>query len=400
MATLMLLIGIPPFATDTYLAAMPAMGASLTASPATIQLTLTAFLLGVAVGQLILGPVSDGVGRRPFLLAGTITFVVLSVLCALAPTGPLLVLARVVQGFAAAAGIVCGRAVISDYFPADRAVRRFAIVTSAGLVAPVVAPMLGGLILGQAGWRAIFVFLSALGVLMLLGVVFRVPETLPPQRRHPKNLAASLGRMAALLRNGIFRGHLITSCLAMSGFFTYIAGSSFVLQEVYGISEGTFTAIFAVNALSMVVSSITFTALVNRAEVTTLRAIGLCATVIASISLLVVGVSGIEGVIWAAVPLCLLTAGMGFVLPASIALVQNAGRAYAGSASALQGGAQMLCGALVSPLTGLIGTSSLLGMALVMTGFMVASIVSSRHLARPAPAEQDDVTPVAATARR
>src|ERR1041384_6828684 len=173
MATLMLLIGIPPFATDTYLAAMPAMGASLTASPATIQLTLTGFLLGVAAGQLILGPLSDGIGRRPFLLAGTITFVVLSGLCALAPTGPLLVAARVVQGFAAAAGIVCGRAVISDYFPADRAVRRLAIVTSAGLVAPVMAPMLGGLILGQAGWRAIFVFLSALGVLMLLGVVLR-----------------------------------------------------------------------------------------------------------------------------------------------------------------------------------------------------------------------------------
>jgi DHA1 family bicyclomycin/chloramphenicol resistance-like MFS transporter len=261
--------------------------------------------------------------------------------------------------------------------------------------------MLGGLILGQAGWRAIFVFLSALGVLMLLGVVFRVPETLPPQRRHPRNLAASLGRMAALLRNGIFRGHLITSCLAMAGFFTYIAGSSFVLQDVYGISEGTFTAIFAVNALSMVLSSITFTALVNRAEVTTLRAIGLCATVTASVSLLVVGISGIEGVIWAAAPLCLLTAGMGFVLPASIALVQNAGRAYAGSASALQGGAQMLCGALVSPLTGLIGTSSLLGMALVMTGFMVASIVSSRYLARSAPAaDPDDVSQVATTAQQ
>ncbi|MET0236538.1 MAG: multidrug effflux MFS transporter [Kibdelosporangium sp.] len=399
MVTLMLLIGIPPFATDTYLAAMPAMGATLGASAATIQLTLTAFLLGVAAGQLIVGPISDGTGRRPFLLAGTITFIVLSGFCAVAPNGPLLVAGRLVQGFAAAAGIVCGRAVISDYFPADRAVRRFAIVTSAGLVAPVVAPMLGGVILGQAGWRAIFFFLGALGVVMLAGVVLRVPETLPPQRRHPRNLTASLGRMAALLRDRIFRGHLITSCLAMAGFFTYIAGSSFVLQDVYGISEATYTVIFAVNALSMVASSITFTALVNRVEVTRLRAIGLCATVTASVSLLLVGFSGVDGVIWASVPLCVLTAGMGFVLPASIALVQNAGRHYAGTASALQGGAQMLCGALVSPLTGLIGTSSLLGMAVVMAGFMVASIIASRCLARPAAPQPADEAPVQAASR-
>lgn len=149
----------------------------------------------------------------------------------------------------------------------------------------------------------------------------------------------------------------------------------------------------------MVVSSIAFTALVNRAEVT-LRAIGLCAIVTASVSLLVVGISEVDGVIWAAAPLCLLTAGMGFVLPASIALVQNAGRAYAGSASALQGGAQMLCGALVSPLTGLIDTSSLPGMALVMTGFMVASIVSSRYLARSVPPRPDDVAPTVAITHR
>lgn len=383
MAILMLLIGIPPFATDTYLAAMPAMGASLDASPATVQLTLTGFLLGVAVGQLVLGPISDGLGRKPFLLVGSAAFVVLSGLAAVAPNGAVLVTVRILQGLAAAAGIVCGRAVITDYFPPDRATRRFAIVISAGLVGPVVAPMLGGLILSVGTWRTVFLFLGALGAVMLAGVVFRIPESLPPQRRHPRNLGASLTRMSELLRDRLFRGHLVTSCLAMAGFFTYIAGSSFVLQDVYAISESTYTALFATNALAMVTASITFTALVKRIKATTLRTVGLGGTVTASAALLAVGLLRVPGLLWAWAALCVLTAGMGLVLPASIALVQNAGRRYAGTASALQGGAQMLCGALISPLTGLIGTSSLVGMATVMAGFMLASAVAARFLARP-----------------
>jgi len=142
MAVLLLLIGISPLATDMYLASLPAMGSSLGASAATIQLTLTGFLVGLAVGQFVIGPISDGVGRRPFLLAGSAAFFILSLACAVAPNGPVLVAARMAQGFAAAAGIVCGKAVINDYFPGHRADRRFAIVTSAGLVGPVLAPVM------------------------------------------------------------------------------------------------------------------------------------------------------------------------------------------------------------------------------------------------------------------
>ncbi len=376
MAVLILLTGIAQYATDMYLAAMPAMGRSLHASPATVQLTLTGFLIGVALGQLTIGPVSDSTGRRGFLLAGAAVFTAASIACAVAPTGPVLVTARVVQGMAAAAGIVCGRAVIADHFRGAAAARRLAVVTAAGLVGPVVAPMLGGLVLTVASWRAIFGGLTAVGAVMVAGVLWRMPETLPPARRHAGTPTATLRRMGTLLTTRAFRRSLTTSCLAMAALFSYVASSAFVLEHAFGASESTYSVVFASNAVAMVATSIAFASLVGRVDARRLRTIGLCLTTGSCAAFLVTGASGTHRLLWAWIPLFGLTAGMGLVLPASITLVQDAGRAFAGTAAALQGGAHFLCGALVSPLTGLLGTGSAVPMAGLMMAFMTGAVLT------------------------
>jgi len=231
-----------------------------------------------------------------------------------------------------------------------------------------------------------------IGAAIFAGVVFRVPETLPPEHRHPNGLRASLGRMAALSNDRVFRGHVMTSCLAMAGFFTYISGSSFVLQHTYGVSERTYTVVFATNALAMVTTSVAFVVAVERIGAIALRRAGLCATVSASTFLLVTALTGTDRFAGTWIALCALTAGMGFVLPASITLAQRAGNAYAGTASALQGGLQLTCGALVTPLTGLFGFTSLAPMAGLMTVFMALSATASMTIAHPAPAALEAAT--------
>jgi DHA1 family bicyclomycin/chloramphenicol resistance-like MFS transporter len=377
LAVLLFLTGISPLATDMYLPALPGMGHELHASAATIQLTLTGFLIGLAVGQLVAGPISDGTGRRPFLLAGPAAFLVFSLACALSPDGALLVAVRVAQGLAAGAGVAVGRAVINDFSSGLQADRRFAIVTSAGLVGPVVAPGIGGALLGLTTWRVIFLLLALVGAGQLIGVTLRVPETLPPERRHAGGLSANLGRMGALLRNRAFVGHVATACLGTCGFFTYIGGSSFVLQHVYGISEGRYALVFATNGLAMVTTSVLFVYGLGRSGAVPMRRAGLTVTVTASTFLLVTALTGTDRFAWTWVALCCVTAGMGLVLPASIALGQRAGATYAGTASALQGGLQMGIGALVTPLTGLLGYGSLIPMAALMAGFMALAVVSS-----------------------
>lgn len=384
LPVIMLLIGVSPLATDMHLAAMPAMSISLHASASTVQLTLTTYLLGLALGQLLIGPISDGIGRRPFLIAGSGGFLTLSVVCAIAPNGAVLVLARTVQGFVSGVAIACGRAVIADHSSGARADRRFGAVTAAGLVGPVIAPVIGGIVLTFGTWRQIFWTLALLGALMLAGVLLRVPETLPPEGRHPQGVVASARRMMQIAQSAEFRGHVITSCLMMAGFFCYIGGSSFALQRTYRISESAYTAVFATNATAMVAASVMFTVLVARYGARRLRLIGLSLALSSAAGLLTIGVTGQDTLITTWMLLCAITAGMGLVLPASIALGQRAGSAYPGAASALQGAAQFLSGSLAIPLVGALGYTTIVPMAGLITGFFVLAAISLLTIARDA----------------
>jgi len=377
-AALVIVTGVGPLATDSYIAALPALQRSLRTSAATAQLTLTAFIVGMAVGQIMLGPLSDGWGRRRPLLIGALLFALTSGLCATATSGPLLVGARLLQGLAAGSGVAIGRAVIGDAYPAAEAARRYGTLASITFVGPVLAPAAGGVVLAVAGWRAVFAILAGFGVLMILAVAKGIPETLGAAERGG-GLRVAGARMADLGLDPAFMRHVLLQGLSTSGFFTYIGGSSFVLQEVYGISEGRYAIVFAVNACVMVCTSMFFRFTVGRFGPSPLRLVGLAASCAAAFGLL--GCAVVEhtntvpaqAVVW--VLLAIVVGGMGLSIPSAVALAQEAGRRARGTASALQGGLSFLCGAAVTPLTGLFGYDTLLPMALLMSGFFGAAMV-------------------------
>src|SRR4051812_26116862 len=185
----------------------------------------------MAIGQLVLGPLSDATGRRRLLVGATFAFAVFAALGAVAPGPALLLTARIGQGFAGGCGLSVGRAVISDRWTGADAAVAYGTLTTFTLLGPIIAPPIGGLVLLRGDWRDVFWFMAALGLVTSIGVFFGIGETLPVERRHPPGLGATGRRMATLLRNRTFRTALLVQCLATAGFFTYIGGSSFVLQE-------------------------------------------------------------------------------------------------------------------------------------------------------------------------
>ncbi|XVX19910.1 multidrug effflux MFS transporter [Actinomycetota bacterium] len=382
---LVVVTGIGPFATDTYISALPALAGSLETTGALAQLTLTAFIVGLALGQLACGPVSDAIGRRRMLLASTAAFAVSSLVCALAPSIGVLLAMRVVQGLAAGTGIVVGRAVVTDSYGSGDAAKTYGTLASITFLAPLIAPVVGRLIMAGGTWRTVFYWLAAAGVLMIAAVLVGIPETLPPERRHPPGLGQTLRRMGELSRDWSFMQHVVVNGLATAGFFTYIGGSSFVLQSSYGISESLYAVVFATNAAAMALSSIAFRALVGHRGPQWLRTLGVSVSTAAALGLLAVALVDRDGSLPIAAPwamLCLVVGGGGLTIPSTTALAQGAGRRMAGTAASLQGGLSMFIGALCTPLTGLFGYDSLLPMAAIMAVFYCLSYALMRSLAR------------------
>lgn len=379
LAVLVLVTGISPLATDAYLPALPSLQRSLDTSAAIAQLSLTAFLIGLALGQLLVGPVSDATGRRPILLWGSVAFAVLSVVCAVAPSGELLVLARLLEGLAAGGGVAAGRAVVSDHFSGAAAAKRYGTLASVGLLAPVVAPPAGSVILAFGSWRTVFVVLGAVGALMVAGVLLRLPESLPAGARQGSSTKETGHRILDLLRDRAYMRHVVVQALATMGFFAYIGGSAFALETVYGISEARYALVFTVNALAMIATSVIFRQTVTSVGAPRLRVAGLAFAGTGAAGLLATALLGTGTVPWLAVPWVLLsfvTAGMGLIIPASTALAQEAGRRSGGTAAALSGGLGFLSGALVTPLTGVLGYDTLRPMALLMSGFFAAAVLA------------------------
>lgn len=383
LAALVLLTGVGPFATDTYLAALPQVRDALSTSDTVAQLTVTAFLVGLAVGQLVLGPVSDAVGRRRLLVAGAVAFTILSVACALSPSGQLLVVLRLVQGLVSGGGVSVGRAVVSDRWSGAQAAATFGTLAAITLLGPVVAPAVGGVVLQVAGWRAVFVLMAAIGAAMVVATVLGIPETLPPERRQPAGLRQLGARAVDLLSDPRFRGPVAVQCLATGGFFVYIGGSSFVLQTQLGLGQGRYALVFATNAAAMAAVTALFRALVVRRGALVLRGVGLVASTAAAVALLVVAAATGDavplGAVW--VLLAVVVGGMGFVIPSSTVLAQEAGRRSAGTAASLSGGLAFLVGALATPLTGVTGQQSVLAMAAMMASLLLAAVVVSKVVA-------------------
>ncbi|MFF0488440.1 multidrug effflux MFS transporter [Nocardia sp. NPDC004068] len=360
------LTAVGPLAIDMYVPGFPQMGRSLTASDTGIQLSLTAFLAGMVVGQLLLGPISDSLGRRRLLLGGTVLFAVLSLACALAPNIVLFNGFRFLEGVAGAAGTVLARAVLTDLFHGPRLPGYFSLLAMVLGVAPVIAPVIGTAILSAGTWRTVFVVLAAFGLALFVAVLCTLPESLPPAERHTGGFGGTFRAMGGLLRNRAFVGCGLTLGFAAAALFSYIGSSSFVFQDVYGTSAAFYGMVFAVNAGGMMAASALFGALSRRFAVPVLLAAycALAASAAAVHVALVLTVGGNAAITW--VCLFFTVAGVGGVFPASMTLGQTLGRPASGAASALLGGAQFLFGALASPVAGAFGGHSALPMAAVM----------------------------------
>jgi DHA1 family bicyclomycin/chloramphenicol resistance-like MFS transporter len=380
------LTATPPLSMDMYLPALPEVTRSLHAPAATVQLTLTACLAGMAFGQLVVGPMSDKWGRRRPLIVGLVVYVVATALCALAPNVELLVAFRLAQGLAGAAGIVIARAVVRDLYDGMAMARFFSTLMLISGVAPVVAPLIGGQILRTTDWRGVFVLLTAVGIALTALVWTKIPETLEPAQRHGGGVGDALRAMRALVADRVFTGYTLAGGFAFAALFAYISASPFVIQEIYGASPQTFSLLFGINSVGLViVGQINGKILVGRVGLDKVLATGLTLITLAATALLLLttGVFGKAGLVPVAVALFVLMSAMGLALPNTQALALMRVRHAAGSASALLGTTSFLIGAIASPLVGIAGEHTAVPMAVVQLAAVLVAIAFFVGLCRP-----------------
>src|SRR3954470_6156106 len=367
---------IGPLSIDMSLPAFPEIAASLEASATQVQLTLTACVAGLALGQLVVGPLSDRLGRRLPLMTAMIVYAVASLCCSVAPSAPVLMALRFFQGLAGAGGIVIARAVVRDLHTGAAAVRLFSSLMLVTGLAPILAPLAGAQVLTVTSWRGIFIVLAVLSTLILVLVAVALPETLPPARRSHQGLARTFAIMRDLLRDRWFVGHGLAGGLGFGALFAYIAGSSFVLQGIYGVSPQVYSVLFAMNGLGLIAGSQVNARAVGRFGAAKLLRGGLLSIAASAGVLLAVVTAGGLGVWAVLVPMFVIVSSLSFVLPNSTALALADHADVAGTASALLGVLQFLIGAVVAPLAGAGGTHSAVPMGVVMTVLAFAALTA------------------------
>ena len=369
---------IGPLSIDMYLPAFPEITRALDASASSVQLTLTACVAGLALGQLVMGPLSDRLGRRLPLIAAMATYSIASLLCASASSVELLIALRFVQGLAGAGGLVISRAVVRDLYSGAAAVRLFSSLMLVTGLAPILAPLLGAQLLGVTPWEGIFVTLSILSALIAVLAAVGLRETLPAERRSTSGLRRTVQTMAALLRDHSFLGYALASGLTFGALFAYISGSSFVLQRIYGMSPQLYSLAFAMNGLGLIAASQVNARVVERVGPTRLLRRALACVVASALTLLVVvTVGGLT--VWAVLaPMFVIVSSLAFVLPNATALALADHGAVAGTASALLGVIQFLVGAIAAPLVGVAGPDSAVPMGVVMAVLALGALIAQR----------------------
>ncbi|MGW4447027.1 multidrug effflux MFS transporter [Streptomyces sp. NPDC004682] len=375
-----------PLAMDMYLPSLPEVTRALHAPAASVQLTLTACLAGMALGQLVVGPMSDRWGRRRPLLTGLAVYLVATALCAFAPDVGTLVAFRLAQGLAGAAGIVIARAVVRDLYDGVAMARFFSTLMLISGTAPIVAPLIGGQILRFTDWRGVFVVLTGIGIVLTALVWWRLPETLAPADRHRGGVGESLRTMRGLLADLPFTGYMLAGGFAFAALFAYVSASPFVVQEVYGASPQTFSLLFGLNSVGLVAAGqINGKLLVGRVRLDRVFACGLAVIVLAATALLLMstGVFGRVGLAPVAAALFTLMSAMGFTLPNAQSLALLRTRHAAGSGSALLGTSSFLIGAVASPLVGIAGERTAVPMAVVQLAGALVAAACFMGLVRP-----------------
>jgi DHA1 family bicyclomycin/chloramphenicol resistance-like MFS transporter len=375
LITLALLSAVAPFATDLYLPAFPQMVREFDTTESSVQLSLTAFLIGAGVGQVIFGPLSDRVGRLKPLIVGVVIYMLASAAAALAPSVAFLIVVRLIQGLSGAAGMVIGRAVISDQQQGPAAARAFSVMMAVGGIAPIIAPFVGSLLSDSLGWSGLLWIVAGFGLLCLLFVLLFVRES------RPKSLV-----MAARAEGGAkdstwkqlgSRGYLANTLAFASGFATmmaYISASPFMFQQVIGLSTIGYGVTFAINACGLLIATGIGTKLSFRFSIRSLFLTGLGGNLIGIVGFTVMVLCGVAD-LWLEIPLFIALGSLGLVLGYATGLaLAHVSPSATGSASALMGLLQFGLAGVVAPLVSPGDAGSLLPLAVVM---LVASVVAN-----------------------
>ncbi|MFV1363341.1 multidrug effflux MFS transporter [Mycolicibacterium elephantis] len=367
------MVALGPLTIDMYLPALPDIGEQLGVSSSVAQLTLTGTLAGLALGQLIVGPLSDSLGRRRPLMVGIALHMVASLLCLFAPDITVLGLARGLQGMGAAAAAVVAIAVVGDLFTESAAATVMSRLILVLGVAPVLAPSLGAAVLLKASWHWVFAALVVMAGALLLVAALALPETLPVSHRRPLKVRGIAATYGQLLRDMRFLGLVLVAAMSMSGLFAYIAGASFVLQGRYGLDQQVFALVFAAGAIALVGATQFNVVLLRRFAPRTIMLWALVAATAAGVVFIGLSVTGVGGLFGFLVPVWAILAAMGLVLPNAPAVALSRHPEASGTAAALLGAAQFGLGAAVAPLVGVLGNDAI-ALSVVMTMGMVVAL--------------------------
>jgi MFS transporter, DHA1 family, multidrug resistance protein len=382
-----LLVALGPLTIDMYLPALPRIADELSVSSSVVQLTLTGTLAGLALGQLIVGPLSDSLGRRRPLMAGIVLHMLASLICLFAPNIAVLGVARSLQGVGAAATMVVAIAVVGDLFTDSAAATVMSRLMLVLGVAPVIAPSLGAAVLLYGSWHWVFAVLVVLAGGLLLLAALGLPETLPQAHRRPLRVGGIIATYGELLRDVRFVILVVVAALGMSGLFAYVAGASFVLQGHYGLNQQAFALVFGAGAVALIGATQLNVVLLKRFSPQVIVVWALVASSLAGAVFVGLAAASVGGLAAFVVPVWAILAAMGLVIPNAPALALSRHPDAAGTSAALLGAAQFGLGAAVAPLVGVLGNDEL-ALAVVMTVGVVVALFALLVTGLPKPADE------------
>ncbi|WP_409295562.1 multidrug effflux MFS transporter [Peribacillus sp. SCS-26] len=364
-----------PFTIDMYLPSFPTIVEEYHTTASLVQISLTTSLLGLGLGQLIIGPMSDVQGRRKPLMIFLVLYLLSSIVCALSPTIYVFIGARFIQGFAAAGGLVISRAVVRDLYSGKELTKFFALLMLVGNLGPIVAPIAGGGVLTFTNWQGVFIALAGLGLILFLFVSGKLEETLDVDKRVPSNLMQVLRNFASLLKDRQFTGYALTQGFIIAGIFAYVSGIPFVYQNIYGVSAQQFSLLFGINGIALILGS----QLVGRytdviSDKVFLKA-GLFISTISGALLLAALI--VKAPLFAVVvPIFFLVSSIGIISTSSFSLAMESQGHIAGSASALLGLLPFVLGSLTAPLVGIGGEHTAVPMGIVILSASLLAMIS------------------------
>jgi DHA1 family bicyclomycin/chloramphenicol resistance-like MFS transporter len=370
-----------PFTIDMYLPSFPTIVEDYRTNASLVQISLTTCLLGLGLGQLVIGPMSDVQGRRKPLLIFLIMYLVASVICAISPSIYLFIAARFLQGFAAAGGLVISRAIVRDVYSGRELTKFFALLMLVGNLGPIVAPIVGGGVLAVTNWNGVFIVLAIVGLILFLTVSLKLEESLPVEKRVPSNFAQVLKNFGSLFRDREFLGYALTQGFIIAGIFAYVSGIPFVYQNIYGVSPQVFSLLFGVNGIALIIGTQSVGRLGDIIPERTFLRFGLFLSTTAG-TILLIALLLKAPLLAVAIPIFFLVASIGIIATTSFALAIETQGHIAGSASALLGLLPFVLGSITSPLVGVAGEYSAIPMGVVILSASLLALLSYFGLVR------------------